>query len=276
MTVHFASTLGAIDAHLSFQSTSQEDAHLPEHAAPLLAETGAAGAIAVQSRRGINESEWLLQLAESHPFILGVVVWLDLSSPDVERILDRLCASSLLKGVWYSPDDTNDSAWLLHGDLQRGLAAVSERNLAFDLAIQPREMRAVPELARRHPELRFVVDHMARPRVTAGEREPWGVLMRAIADCPNVSCKVSGLIAGDVPPVAHAARVQPFVEAVVRLFGFQRLMFGSDWPHAPAAATYRSVVEAGLACVEAASDEQRGWFLRDNAVNSYSLEPPAA
>ena len=137
-------------------------------------------------------------------------------------------------------------------------------------------MRAVPELARRYPELRMVVDHMARPRVTAGEREPWGVLMRAIAECPNVSCKVSGLIAGDAPPTAHAARVQPFVEAVVRLFGFQRLMFGSDWPHAPAAATYRSAVEAGLACVEVASDEQKGRFLRDNAVDFYSLEPPSA
>ena len=117
----------------------------------------------------------------------------------------------------------------------------------------------------------MVVDHMARPRVTAGEREPWGVLMRAIADCPNVSCKVSGLIDGDAPPAVHAARVQPFVEAVVRLFGFQRLMFGSDWPHAPAAATYRSVVETGLACVESASDEQKGRFLRDNAMDFYAL-----
>lgn len=246
---------------------------LPADLAPLMAGTGVTQTVLVQAHPSIEEGEWLLSLADDAPWVGGVVAWVDLASADVGAQLDRL-AHPMLKGVSHLVENEDDTAWLLRPDVDRGLAAVAERGLSYDVVVRPRHMRAIPEMARRHPDLRIVVDHIAKPRIAAGEREPWGTYMRAIAACPNVWCKMSGLVTEDDPANVRAAHIKPFVDAVVRMLGFERLMFGSDWPVCTTVADYSRVLEVARECVAPASDAQLRLFLADNARAFYRMAPP--
>lgn len=243
--------------------------------APILGECGVSQTVLVQAHPSLEEARWLLEVAEATSFIGGVVAWVDLAAVDVGEQLDALTASPWLKGVRADVQDEPDSAWLLRSDVDRGLSAVEERGLVCDLLIRPRHLRSVPEAARRHPNLRFVIDHMAKPFIAAGQREPWGTLMKDIAACANVWCKVSGLVTEDDPANVQVAHARPFVDEVVRLFGFERIMFGSDWPICTRVAGYAQVLEQALASIGPASDAQRQRFLADNARDVYRLGPAA-
>src|SRR5207244_5501391 len=148
---------------------------------------GVTGTIVVQARHSLDETRALLELAAATPFVLGVVGWLDLTG-DVSAQLRELGGS--LVGVRHQVEDEIDPAWLLHDDVQRGLTAAGEAGLPYDLLVRARELPAAVETAQRHPELTFVLDHVAkRPRHDAA----WATGVGALADLPNVVCKLSGL-----------------------------------------------------------------------------------
>ncbi len=288
MTAPVVGQPGIVDSHQHFWDLSLRTygfiteatpalAHdfLPADLAPLMAEAGVTQTVLVQAHHSIEEGEWLLSLTGDAPWVGGVVAWVDLAAADVGEQLDRLAAHPKMKGVRHLVENEDDNAWLLRPDVGNGLAAVAERGLSYDVVVRPRHMRSVPEIARRHPDLRIVVDHIAKPRIAAGEREPWGTYMRAIAACPNVWCKVSGLVTEDDPANVQVAHMKPFVDAVVRLFGFERLLFGSDWPVSTMVADYARVLEVTRECVAPASDAQLRLLLADNARDFYRLGPPA-
>jgi L-fucono-1,5-lactonase len=196
----------------------------PEHLEPLLREHGVAGTIVVQARASLDETRELLELAQATPFVLGVVGWLDLTS-DVPAQLASLHGP--LVGVRHQVHDEQDPGWLLRDDVQRGIAGVGEAGLVYDLLVRARELPAALETVRRHPEVRFVLDHAAkRPR----EDREWRAGVSALAEQPNVTCKLSGLFT-EQDPVGTA-------ELALDWFGAERCLWGSDWPVSTLACAY--------------------------------------
>jgi L-fuconolactonase len=206
----------------------------PEDFEPLLREYGVAGTVIVQARHSLDETRTLLEIAAATPFVLGVVGWVDLTG-DVLGQLEDVCANfapARLVGVRHQVHDEQDPAWLLRDDVQHGLAALREAGLVYDLLVRARELPAAVETAQRHPELTFVLDHVAkRPPADARWRE--GVA--ALAELPNVVCKLSGLFTEHDPAGT--------VELAVGWFGEERCMFGSDWPVCLLAADYGDTLE---------------------------------
>ncbi len=222
----------------------------PEDLEPLLREHGVAGTVVVQARHSLDETRDLLALARATPFVLGVVGWLDLTA-DVPAQLAEL--DRPLVGVRHQVHDEPDAGWLLRGDVQRGLAALGEAELVYDLLVRPRELPAAVETARRHPDVRFVLDHAAKRPPDGGA---WASGVAALAALPNVVCKLSGLLTEFDPPGT--------AERALEWFGPERCMFGSDWPVSTLAAGY------GDALALAGDDED---VLAGTAIRTYGLAP---
>ncbi len=233
-------------AHYPWMTDDLRRRYGPEDLEPVLVEHGIAGTVVVQARHSLDETRELLEIAGATPFVLGVVGWLDLTG-DVEQQLASL--DGTLVGVRHQVHDEPDAAWLLRDDVQRGLGAIGEAGLVYDLLVRTRELPAAVETVRRNPGTRFVIDHVAkRPR----EDDGWARGVAALAELPNVACKLSGLFTEYDP--------QGTVERALAWFGPERCMFGSDWP------VWTGYGEA-LAIV--GSDEQ---VLARTAIRTYGLE----
>lgn len=197
----------------------------PDDLEPLLQEHGVRGTVLVQARGSQDETRMLLEIAAATPFVLGVVGWVDLTG-DLDGALDGLV------GVRHQVEDEPDPRWLLRDDVQRGIAAVGESGLVFDLLVREPQLPAAVETARRHPEVRFVLDHVAkRPR----DDDAWADGVAALAELPNVTCKLSGVLT-EFDPQGTVARA-------LEWFGADRCMFGSDWPVCLLAGGYREALE---------------------------------
>src|SRR6266545_1205383 len=179
----------------------------PDDLKPLLQETGVDRTVLVQTISSFDETREFLDIAKTTDFIAGVVGWVDLTVPDVADTIASL-ESDLLVGIRHQVHDEPDARWLLRSEVQRGIAAVGEAGLVYDLLVRTRELPAALETVRRHPNTRFVIDHAAKPRIAAGPRDkPWEEALAPFADEANVFCKLSGLVteADWIGP-----RLQPF------------------------------------------------------------------
>jgi L-fuconolactonase len=193
--------------------------YLPDHLKPVLDRTRFDGSVAIQAATVIDESDWLLDLADRNAWMLGVVAWVDLTDPDLGRTLDRLQRHPKFKGVRHPVHDEPDDRWLLRDDVLRGLKELAVRGLPYDLLVRPIHLPLIPELAGRVPDLRFVIDHLAKPERFEG----WAADMERIAAIPQAYVKMSGLY-------VEPSCLKPYVDHLVRHFTADRLMFGSDWP----------------------------------------------
>ena len=218
----------------------------PEDLAPLLAAAGVDRTVLVQTISSVDETREFLATAAGTDFVAGVVGWVDLTEPSVGDTLAELRAGAggtLLVGLRHQVHDEPDPRWLLRGDVQRGIEAVRDAGLVYDLLVKTRELPAAVELARTFPDLRFVLDHMAKPRIAAGPRDPeWEQAMAPLAGCPNVYCKLSGMVTEAKWSDWTPDDLQPYVSRVLEWFGPQRCMFGSDWPVCLLASEYARVV----------------------------------
>ncbi|MEP6639897.1 MAG: amidohydrolase family protein [Chloroflexota bacterium] len=237
-------------------------AFVPADLAPRLAEAGVDATIAVQARSGVDETRELLATAAATPFIAGVVGWVDLTDPGIEDDIAGLRdgpGGERLVGIRHQVHDEPDPAWLGRPDVRRGVAAVGRAGLAYDLLVRPRELRAALAVARALPDVRFVIDHLAKPQIREGMLEPWATRLASFGDLPNVTCKLSGLVTEADWASWHRDQFVPYVHVALGVFGPERLLFGSDWPVCLLAATYRQVIEtarwlaAGLAPAEQAA-----------------------
>jgi L-fuconolactonase len=224
------------------------------------ARAGIEGVVLVQTLAVAEETPELLLLAGSDPAVVGVVGWVDLTSDDVSRQLARLQAvpfSDRLVGIRHLVQGEADPRWLCRPDVRRGLAAVAEAGLAYDLLILPHQLPAAHETAAALPELRFVVDHLAKPAIATGQLEPWAAWMRALASLPNVACKLSGMVTEADWTSWTAEQLRPYAETVLDAFGADRVLFGSDWPVCTLAAGYDEVVRTAEQLVEALGPSER-------------------
>jgi L-fuconolactonase len=220
---------------------------------PLLREYSVTGTVVVQARQSLEETRELLAVAASTPFVLGVVGWVDLTG-DVTAQLAEFEDVSLV-GIRHLVHDEADSEWLLRDDVQRGLSAVGEAGLVYDLLVRVRELPAAVETARRHSGTRFVLDHVAKRPADASALRTWERGVAELAEYGNVACKISGLFT-EAEPEATAA-------LALRAFGPERCMWGSDWPVTLLASGYGD----GLALV---GDDSR--VLGETAIATYGLQ----
>ncbi|MEU1404912.1 amidohydrolase family protein [Streptomyces sp. NPDC005728] len=191
-----------------------------------------------------EETPEFLALAAGHELVAGVVGWTDLTRPDVADELARLRAlpgGRFLKGIRHQVQGEPDPEWLLRADVRRGLAAVADAGLVYDLVVLPHQLPACTEAAAHLPGLTFVLDHLGKPPVASGEREPWATALRALAALPNTVAKLSGLVTEAAPGSWTTDDLRPYADTALEAFGPDRLMFGSDWPVCTLSAAYEQV-----------------------------------
>jgi L-fuconolactonase len=245
---------------------------LPEDLEPLLRQAGFDGCVAVQARQSLEESRWLLELADQWPFIRGVVGWVDLRAERVEDQLAELASHPRCVGVRHVVQDEPDDQFVLRPDFLRGLGQLRRFGLTYDVLIFPRQLPAAIELARRLPEQPMVLDHLAKPRIRDGVLRPWREQIRELARQPNVFCKVSGLVTEADWTRWRAADCRPYLDVVFEAFGPERLMFGSDWPVCLLAASYEQVVGLVNDYLAGLAPDVRRAVLGANAIKFYQLD----
>ena len=274
-----------IDAHQHFWHYSAEEYgwigedmavlrrdHLPVDFVPLLVSANMGGSVAVQARQSLQETRWLLELAEENSFIRGVVGWVDLRSPELRGQLERFSAHERFCGVRHVLQDEPDDKFMLRADFQRGLRLLADYGLTYDLLLLPRHLPVACEVVARYPDQPFILDHIAKPMIRQGALEPWATDIRRLADFPNVVCKVSGMVTEAAWHQWQQTDFEPFLAVVFEAFGSRRIMYGSDWPVCSVAASYSGVVGILSTYTEKLSGEEKADIWGGTASRFYGLE----
>jgi L-fuconolactonase len=274
-----------VDAHQHFWMYSPEEYgwidsnmqvirrdFLPLHLDEEMAGAGVSASIAVQARQTLAETEWLLDLAEKYSSIAGVVGWAPLTSPDFPALLDRLSAHPKLCGLRHVLQDEPDDAYMLRDEFHRGISLLNEKNLVYDILIYERHLPIAIQFVDHHPNQKFVIDHLAKPRIRTAEISPWRENIREIARRPNVSCKLSGLVTEANWQSWTIDDLRPYVEIALEAFGPRRILAGSDWPVCTLASSYRRWWQTLEALLSGLTDTEREAILGCNALEIYSLK----
>jgi len=242
----------------------------PADLEPLNRDAGVQRTVLVQAAPTVAETRFLLDLARRTSWIAGVVGWVDMASGEAPELLEALARDAKLRGVRPMIQDIPDLDWMLGPELEPALRALVELDLAFDALVRPVHLPNLLCLLERHPELRVVVDHGAKPSIAEGLIEPWASDLARIAGETGALCKLSGLVTeagADWTPES----LEPYLDRLLECFGPERLMWGSDWPVVDLAgghASWRRVSEAYLSRLPATAREA---ILGGNAARFYQL-----
>jgi L-fuconolactonase len=242
---------------------------LPADLAALQRPLGFDGAIAVQARQVVGESDWLLSLADHHAHVKGVVGWVDLRSDRVEADLARLAAHPKFVGVRHVVQEEPDDDFMLGKDFQRGISKLAAFGLTYDILIYPKQLPAAIRLAENFPAQPFVLDHIAKPPIKDGTIEPWKALLRELAKLPNVHCKVSGMLTEADHRHWQAGQFRPYLDTVFEAFGPARLMYGSDWPVCLFAGSYDQAFRLVDDYASVLTEAERAGLFGDNCARFY-------
>jgi L-fucono-1,5-lactonase len=245
-----------------------------EDLAPEGRAAGVGRTVLVQTVTVPEETPEFLALAAGHDLIAGVVGWTDLTRPDVAEELARLRelpGGTLLKGIRHQVQSEPDPEWLLRPDVRRGLTAVAEAGLVYDLVVLPHQLLACAKSAESLPQLTFALDHLGKPPIASGTLEPWATHVHALAALPNTVCKLSGLVTEADLASWTVDDLRPYADTVLDAFGPDRLMFGSDWPVCSLAATYGEVMSAARELTAGLSISERDDVFGGTAIRTYGL-----
>jgi L-fuconolactonase len=244
---------------------------LPSDLTTEMRAAGVDGAIAVQARQTLEETRWLLEMAEQNDVISGVVGWAPIASERFAESLEEFRDRSKLKGLRHVVQAEPDDYYLLREDFNRGISGLHETGLVYEVLIYARHLPQAIEFVDRHPNQAFVLDHIAKPRIRDGVLEPWSARMRELAKRENVSCKVSGVVTEADWKGWTLEGIRPYLDVVAEEFGPQRMMVGSDWPVCLVASGYArwfGVLEEYFAGF---STQDREAVFGGNAVRVYGL-----
>ncbi|MFJ4282442.1 amidohydrolase family protein [Streptomyces massasporeus] len=232
---------------------------------------GVARTVLVQTVTVPEETPEFLALADGHDLIAGVVGWTDLTRPGIADELARLRAlpgGSYLKGIRHQVQGEPDPDWLLRPDVQRGLAAVADAGLVYDLVVLPHQLPACVRAAAALPGLTFVLDHLGKPPIASGALEPWATGLRALAALPNTVAKLSGLVTEADPASWTVEDLRPYADVALEAFGPGRLMYGSDWPVCTLGAAYGDTLDLTRRLTDPHDHPQ---ILETTAIRVYGL-----
>jgi L-fuconolactonase len=233
---------------------------------------GVTASVVVQTVTVPEETPELLALAAQSDLIAGVVGWTDLTAPDIaERVaaLTRLHGGDKLVGIRHQVQLEPDPNWLIRPDVLRGLAALADAGLVYDLVVTPGQLPAAAQAAASLPDLVFVLDHLGKPPIAAGTLEPWARELRGLAALPNTAAKLSGLVTEADWHRWTPADLRPYAEVALDAFGPNRLMFGSDWPVCTLAAEYCDVLDSARDLTDLLSAAERRAVFADTATRIY-------
>ena len=245
---------------------------LPEELHRELDANGINGSVAVQVDQSEEETLFLLELAKQNKRIEGVVGWIDLRSPRIEERLQYFSQFKKLCGFRHIAQSEPDERFLVGRDFLRGIGRLREFGFTYDILIYPKQLPAAIELAAHFPRQRFVLDHLAKPEIKSGIREPWVTHIRTLAQNGNVCCKVSGLVTEADWARWKPEDLRPYLDVVFEAFGPERLMFGSDWPVCTLAASYGQAKQLVADYVRALSVSEQENIFGGNAIRYYGLK----
>ncbi|MFE1902275.1 amidohydrolase family protein [Streptomyces gardneri] len=246
--------------------------------APAARAAGVTATVVVQTVCVPDETPELLALADTDDLIAGVVGWTDLTAPGIADALAALRegpGGDRLVGIRHQVQEEPDPEWLLRPAVRRGLAAVAEAGLAYDLVVTSDRLAAATAAAAWVPGLTFVLDHLGKPPIAAGALEPWAADVRRLAALPNTVCKLSGMVTEATPGAWSTDTLAPYADTVLDAFGPGQLLFGSDWPVCTLQAGYGEIVRIADALTDGLSTAEKDKVFHDNAVGVYGLRPPA-
>jgi L-fuconolactonase len=249
--------------------------YLPDELAPQLRAAGFDGTIAVQARQVVEETEWLLGLADRHPFVQGVVGWVDLRSPGLDAQLERFARHPKLVGVRHVVHDEPDDRFMLLPEFRRGIGRLRGFDLAYDLLLFPRHLPVAVALVDEFPDQPFVLDHVAKPAIRDGLLSPWKEDLERLAERPNVHCKLSGMVTEARWGEWEPGQLRPYLDVVLEAFGPERLMIGSDWPVCTLSGDYPSTMGVVVDYVGSLSPDEREGILGGNCARFYRVGAPA-
>jgi L-fuconolactonase len=243
---------------------------LPADAKREMDRAGVDACVAIQARQSLEETHWLLELADAHPFISGVVGWVDLQSEDVGAQIERIRHRKLV-GLRHIVQSEPDDRFLLKPAFCRGISLLEDLDLAYDILIYPKHLAVAAEFVSRFKRQRFVIDHLAKPDIRSGEIREWEKGLRRLAEFPHVFCKLSGLVTEADWHTWTAEQLRPYLDVAFDCFGPHRLMVGSDWPVSTLAADYgRTMAVVGNYLLDR-SDTDRDAILGGNAQRFWRL-----
>lgn len=228
------------------------------------------GTVVVQARQSDEETQWLLSLARETSQILGVVGWARIAAEDFPQRAHQLAQESRLVGLRHVVQAEPDG-FLEQPEFNRGIRALRDAGLAYDLLVVERQLEEATRFVDRHPEQPFVLDHMAKPKIAAGELEPWRKRVVELARRPNVCCKISGMVTEANPKSWTAAELRPYLETVLEAFGPARLMAGSDWPVCLVGTSYRGWWDFLRGYFAEFSEDERASIFGECAMKTYGL-----
>ena len=236
---------------------------------------GVSGTVAVQARQNVEETDWLLEIASATPLILGVVGWLPLRSADFSALLARYASQPKLRGLRHVVQGEREG-FMEGATFRRGITALRGTGLVYDILIHERQLEEATRLVDAHPDQVFVLDHIAKPKIAAGELQPWAKRIQALAQRPNIFCKISGMVTEADPMHWSEEQLRPYFDVVLEAFTPARLMAGSDWPVLLAGTTYQRWWELLAAWMRDLSAEEQAAILGQTTLKAYGLQAPAA
>lgn len=230
------------------------------------------GSIAVQARQKPEETNWLLQLAAQYPHIKGVVGWIDLRSPEVEQLLSDFASRPKAVGVRHVIHDEPEEDFMLQKDFIRGIRALENTGLVYDLLLFPKHLKNASKLLGQcSANQTFVLDHISKPDILNGVIEPWKEDLGSLAKFPNVYCKLSGMVTEADWNNWKPEDFHPYLDAVIELFGIDRVLIGSDWPVCLVSANYKTVMSIVMDYIKKYPEDIQNKILGGNAVKAYKL-----
>lgn len=244
---------------------------LPEDLKIVYQENNIDGCVAVQADQTLTETDFLLDLAEKNDFIKGVVGWVDLRASNIDEVLKQYNKFPKLKGFRHVVQGEADHNFMLRPDFLNGIAALEKYNFTYDILIFPHQLGAALELARRFPNQKFVIDHIAKPYLKDGFYDGWATLMKAIGEHKNVYCKLSGMTTEADYNNWTPEQIEPYMQLVLETFGANRILFGSDWPVCLVAGNYTKTKELVTNFIAKLSSEEQAAIMGGNAMQFYNL-----
>lgn len=256
---------------------------LPQDLKPNLESCGISKSIIVQADTSVEETQWLLEIAEQFDYIAGVVGWVDLESEDLGQTIENLNSNSKLLGIRHLLHDEIEDDWILRPKVIRGLKILASLGLPYDLLVRPRHLKFIPELMDSVPGLSAVIDHIAKPNISNQEIEAWESDLLQVAKIDRLYCKFSGMVTeadflkwsalqnhSELVDVI-ATQIEPYAQVVKRLFGIDRLIWGSDWPVCTIAAPYEVVFSAALKAIGNLDKQEKFSLMGGNAMKFYQI-----
>ena len=245
--------------------------YLPADLETEIHKAGVTGTVVVQARQMIEETRWLLELADENPFIKGVIGWVDLRSPDLGAQLEQFGNHPKLVGVRHVIHDEPDGDFMVQQAFLEGIKALQKYNLVYDLLLFPRHLERAIELVSMFPDQRFVLDHISKPFIKSGILQPWKDDMEALAARHNVWCKISGMVTEANLSAWKIEDFIPYMSAVYDAFGTDRIMLGSDWPVCRLAGEYTEVMNIPKAFIGHLDNNDKKKIYALNAKACYQL-----